>query len=175
MKTLKSLIVIAAMSPFALFANEPLEVGQPAPTPTINNQSGVPVDFAKLYAEGPVVVYFYPKADTPGCTKQACNIRDNYSELQEAGVTIIGVSTDGEASQLAFQQKYELPFMLIPDDHKVLGTAFGVGGYMGLAYKRQTFLVVDGKIAWRDLSARPTLQSQDILEALKGLQGEAKE
>ncbi|HSH09252.1 MAG TPA: peroxiredoxin [Oceanipulchritudo sp.] len=175
MKFLKPLILLAAMSPFSLFANDPLEVGQAAPALTITNQSGVPVDFAKLYAEGPVVVYFYPRADTPGCTKQACNIRDNYSELQEAGVTIIGVSTDSEASQLAFQEKYELPFMLIPDDHKVLGTAFGVSGYMGLAYKRQTFLVVDGKIAWRDLSARPSMQTEDILEALKALQGKAKE
>ena len=165
-----TLILFAiAMSPFSLFAKDPIEVGQAAPAPVVKNQLGESVDLAALYAKGPVVVYFYPRADTPGCTKQACNIRDNYSALQAMGVTVIGVSTDDQKNQLAFQEKYELPFTLIADDDKTLGEAFGVGGFLGMAYKRQSFLIVDGKVAWRDLSASPATQSEDVIKALKEL------
>ena len=124
---------------------------------------------AEIYAKGPVVVYFYPKADTPGCTAQACNIRDNYSELQAAGVTVIGVSSDSVKDQKAFQEKYELPFPLVADEDKALGNAFGMGGFLGIGYKRQTFLILDGKIAWRDLSAKPKSQSADVMQALEEL------
>ncbi len=165
-----TLILFAiAMSPFSLFAKDPLEVGQAAPAPAVKDQMGRPVDLASLYEKGPVVVYFYPRADTPGCTKQACNLRDNYSALQKMGITVLGVSTDKEKNQLAFQEKYDLPFTLIADDEKTLGEAFGVGGFLGMAYKRQTFLIVDGKVAWRDLSASPSTQAEDVISALTDL------
>ena len=167
MKRLLPLLLIV-MSPFSLFS-DPLEVGAEAPALTVTTQDGEPLELGELYAKGPVVIYFYPKSDTPGCTKQACNIRDNYSDLQEAGVQVIGVSSDPVDKQKAFQEKYSLPFPIIADEDKQLGKAFETGTFAGMAYKRQTFLVVDGKIAWRDLSANPTTQSEDVLNALKEL------
>lgn len=152
------------MSPFALFS-DPLEIGAEAPAITVTTHTGDKLDLAAAFAAGPVAVYFYPMADTPGCTRQACNIRDNFDALKKAGITVIGVSKDSVAAQQAFHGKYGLPFTLVADEDRALGKAFGVGSWMGAAYKRQTFLVVDGKVAWRDLSAKPDSQTQAILDA----------
>jgi peroxiredoxin Q/BCP len=162
-------LTLLVILPMSLFAKDPLSVGAEAPAPTVTTHTGESTDLGGIYAQGPVVVYFYPKADTPGCTKQACNIRDNFESLTDTGVTVIGVSTDSVKSQRAFREKYNLPFTLIADKDRVLGKAFGVGSFMGMAYKRQSFLVVDGKIAWRDLSSDPASQSADILKALESL------
>ena len=164
MKRTLTLISCIIMAPFNLFA-DPLDLGAEAPAITVTTHTGDKLDLAEAYAKGPVAVYFYPVADTPGCTKQACNIRDNFAELKQAGITVIGVSKDSVAAQQAFHGKYSLPFTLVADEDRALGKAFGVGSWMGAAYKRQTFLIVDGKIAWRDLSAKPTSQTQDILDA----------
>lgn len=100
-----------------------------------------------------VVLYFYPKDDTPGCTTEACNFRDNYSELQNAGYQIIGVSADDEKKHLKFTEKFDLPFPLIPDTNKEIINAFGVWGekkFMGRVYDgihRETFIIdEEGKI-----------------------------
>lgn len=167
MKAFGTLTILIAMSPIALFGNEPLNVGDPAPALVVTTHLGEKLELDTVYAQGPVAFFFYPKADTPGCTKQACNIRDNYSDLKAAGIRVIGVSMDDVDSQKAFQEKYELPFTLVADSDKALGKAFGVGGFLGMAYKRQTFLVVDGKVAWRDLAAKPATQSADLLAAFK--------
>jgi peroxiredoxin Q/BCP len=151
----------------SLFASNPLEVGAPAPVLSVMTSKGTELDLGDLYAKGPVLVYFYPRADTPGCTKQACNIRDNFGDLTAAGIQVVGVSMDSVEDQSAFQEKYDLPFILVADKKKELGKAYGVGGYMGMAYKRQSYLIVDGKVAWRDLKANPASQSADILAALK--------
>lgn len=133
-----------------------------APTLEAKDQDGQSVDFAKLYKEGPVVVYFYPKADTPGCTAQACSLRDAYTELTDKGITVVGVSTDNAEAQKAFKAKYELPFVLIPDvEHKVLD-AFGVKTLAGLS-NREAFLIIDGEIVWHDASASTTEQAKDVL------------
>lgn len=153
----------------ALFSKNTLEVGDVAPVMTVTTDEGTDLDLEKVYAQGPVLVYFYPKSDTPGCTKQACNIRDNFSSIQDAGITVLGVSVDDVDNQESFREKYKLPFTLIADKDKELGSAFGVGGFMGFAYNRQSFLIVDGKIAWRDLSASPATQSQDVLTALEAM------
>lgn len=152
----------------ATFAGaEPLKVGADAPTPKAPASTGETVDFADVYAEGPTLIFFYPKADTPGCTKQACNVRDNFAELRAAGVQVLGVSKDDVEDQAAFKSAYSLPFTLIADSEGVVGDAFGVGRIpvVGM-YNRQSFLVKDGKIAWRDLKAAPNTQSQDVLAAL---------
>lgn len=155
------------MFPFLSNANGSLAVGDTAPAPTVLNHLGEEVDLAELYQKGPVLVYFYPKADTPGCTKQACNLRDNFDDLLKAGLEVVGVSTDSVESQSAFKDKYQLPFTLLADKDKALGKAFGVGSYAGLAYKRQSFLIVNGKVAWRDLGVSPATQSSDALAALE--------
>ncbi len=135
---------------------------QAAPTPKANDQSGAPVDFAALYQKGPVLVYFYPKADTPGCTAQACSLRDSYQKLTDAGLTVIGVSTDDAAAQKEFQAKYNLPFILIPDTEKVVLNAFGVNSTLGMA-SREAFLIREGKIVWHDDSASTSKQADDVI------------
>jgi peroxiredoxin Q/BCP len=167
MKHLRLILIPLIMSPLTLFSNEPLKVGDNAPEVTVTTHLGESLEMASLYAKGPVVVYFYPRSFTGGCTKQACNIRDNYDDLQAAGVTVVGVSNDPVKKQKDFIDEYDLPFILVADEEKTLGPAFHVDGYLGMAYRRQTFLIVDGKIAWRDLKAKPTTQTEDILAALK--------
>jgi len=129
------------------------------------NQEGKSVqlrDFSRKY----LLVYFYPKADTPGCTKQACSLRDSYAILQKKGVKILGVSTDTVESQKAFKEKFKLPFDLIADTEKVWTRAFGVDVTMGLA-SRQAFLFRDAKLVWLDRNASTEEQAHDVLEFLK--------
>jgi len=150
-----------------MFAKDPLESGAVAPALSVVTHTGETLELADLYETGPVLVYFYPKSDTPGCTRQACNIRDNFETLQDAGVQVLGVSTDSVASQKAFREKYNLPFTLVADTNKTMGEAFGIGTFMGLGFKRQSFLIVDGTIVWRDLKASPASQAADALAALE--------
>lgn len=166
--TLIAIILTMSLLPFTSSA-EPLAVGQSAPEVDVTTHLGETINMADLYAKGPVAIYFYPRSFTGGCTKQACNLRDNYSDLKAAGVTVVGVSNDPVDKQKAFIDEYSLPFILIADKEKVLGPAFNVDGYLGKAYRRQTFLVVDGKIVWRDLKAKPNSQTEDILAALEAL------
>jgi peroxiredoxin Q/BCP len=172
MKQLRLFLTIAIMSPISLFAGEPLNVGDDAPRVTVTTHLGESLDMGSLYDKGPVAVYFYPRSFTSGCTKQACNLRDNYDDLKAAGVTVVGVSSDPVDKQKAFIDEYELPFILIADVEKALGEGFKVDGYLGMAYRRQTFLVVDGKVAWRDLKAKPASQTEDILTALESVSGQ---
>ena len=92
-----------------------LDIGQKLPSIKATLDSGEKVDLASKAAKGYTLVYFYPKADTPGCTKQACSLRDAYEVLLEKGVTIFGVSKDSVKSQHAFKEKYALPFSLVAD------------------------------------------------------------
>ena len=149
-----------------LVMSKPLDIGESAPRLTVTIDTGEQIELGREYNKSIVLVYFYPKSDTPGCTKQACNIRDAYKELQEKQVTIFGASIDSVKSQAKFKKKYQLPFSLIADAKKELGKAFGVGTLLGLCFQRQSFLIKGGKIIWRDLSASPTTQTED---ALKGL------
>ncbi len=144
---------------------EPIAVGQKAPRVKGVNEEGKTVKFGDYYKKGAVLVYFYPKADTPGCTTQACNLRDAYTELGEAGITVLGVSMDTPEAQSAFKEKYHLPFTLIADPEGKVVQAFGVP-YVDTYARRQAFLIKDGKIVWRDLKATPASQAQDALAAL---------
>lgn len=163
-------IIVAMLFGFLSSGASSLEVGDEAPTPPVKNSQGEVVDLAEVYASGPTLVYFYPKADTPGCTAQACNLRDSFESLTEAGMQVVGVSADGVEAQAAFKEKYSLPFTLIADEDKQLIEAFGVPTRMGSFAARQTFLVMDGKIAWRDSSASPKSQSEDALAAFSSAQ-----
>jgi peroxiredoxin Q/BCP len=102
-----------------------LSVGDPAPTFTSTDQNGQPVSLADFRGKK-VVLYFYPKDDTPGCTAQACSLRDNYEALQSAGYEVLGVSTDSAASHQKFIGKHNLPFTLIADTDQQIVTAYGV-------------------------------------------------
>lgn len=146
-----------------------LEIGDPVPAVSVPGQDGQTVALAEACKEGFAVVYFYPKADTPGCTKQACSLRDSFAQLTERGVAVYGVSHDTVAAQKAFQEKYRLPFTLLADTEHAVSAAFGVPS-RGEYAARQAFLFEDGKLVWRDLEASTDEQAADILAALDGLE-----
>ncbi|MGJ1227059.1 thioredoxin-dependent thiol peroxidase [Sphingobacterium siyangense] len=129
-----------------------LEIGQKAPDFSAKNQNGETVHLSDFKGKK-VILYFYPKDNTPGCTTEACNFRDNYQSLKKDGFEIIGVSVDGEVSHQKFISKHELPFQLLVDEDKRLVEAYGVWveknmygkKYMGTA--RTTFVIdADGII-----------------------------
>jgi len=154
------------MFSFSSRADE-IELGARIPDVTVNDQDGQPVDLAAAGGDGWTLVYFYPKADTPGCTKQACSLRDAYEKLTEEGVTVFGVSNDGVKAQKKFGEKYGLPFRLLADTDQKVMDAFGVPHRLGFA-SRQAYLFRDGKLVWRDLSASTTEQAADVLSVIRG-------
>jgi peroxiredoxin Q/BCP len=149
-------------------------VGAEAPNFELKDQAGAGVRLRDLRGKW-VVVYFYPKDDTPGCTKEACNFRDNYGAIQAAGATVLGISGDSEASHAKFAAKYELPFTLLVDseDHGVAREygAWGTKNMYGRTYEgvlRSTFIVgPDGRIAkvWPKVS--PAAHGEEVLRWLK--------
>ena len=164
---------MAAFSLFSgLFGSEDPKV-DPYPAPQVEavDQDGQTVRLGDLYdqhRDGFVLVYFYPKADTPGCTAQACSLRDDYEQLSAAGVHVIGVSTDGVASQKKFQGKYKLPFTLLADPDAKVVKAFGVSTIPLLGVStRQAFLIHEGKVVWRDTKASTKEQAADVLRFLR--------
>jgi len=151
-----------------LVPSRALDVGATAPDITAVDQDGATVSFADTYKKGTTLIYFYPKADTPGCTKEACSLRDSIAGLRARGLQILGVSEDVVDAQKKFQTKYNLPFTLIADHDGAVAKAFGVPTTMGFA-KRQSFLVQNGKIVWADLKASTSHQAQDVNAALDNL------
>jgi len=126
-----------------------LKVGDKVPSFSAKDQDGNTVNLSD-YKGKKLIVFFYPKASTPGCTAEACNLRDNYAELQSQGYELLGVSADSEKRQTNFRNKYEFPFPLLADEDHTVINAFGVWGlkkFMGREYDgihRKTF-VVDGE------------------------------
>ena len=143
---------------------------EPYPAPKVEavNQDGKSVKLEDYYLKGLTLVYFYPKANTPGCTAQACSLRDAYDDLTKAGVQVIGVSTDGVEAQKKFEQKQKLPFTLLADPEGKVLKAFGVGSFLGFA-SRQAFLIKDGKIIWHDAKASTAQQAADVLKVVGAL------
>jgi peroxiredoxin Q/BCP len=150
-----------------------LSAGIPAPDFNLLDETGTPRRLSD-YRGRPVVLYFYPKDDTPGCTKEACSFRDGYGDYQRAGVTILGVSPDTPKKHTKFKEKYGLPFTLLADtDHKV-SELYGVWGrkkFMGREYDgvfRTTFVIApDGMIARVFENVKPDGHSTEVLSALK--------
>ena len=167
MNPLKVLALVVAPIGIAISAlgAEPIDIGAALPAVTAKDQDGKDVKLAEAGAEGWTLVYFYPKADTPGCTKQACSIRDSYATLTEKKVKVFGVSLDKQEDQKAFKEKYKLPFTLIADNDAKVADAFGVPHSAGVA-KRQAFLFKDGKLSWRDLAASTEEQAADVLKEI---------
>lgn len=160
-----SFYIIAMSQPASA---QPLAVGDPAPAVTGITETGAPLALADVYAaQSYTLVYFYPKADTPGCTAQGCSLRDSYADLVDNGVAVLGVSNDKPAAQKAFKEKFRLPFTLIADHDKVVIKAFGVPTVplLGMA-KRQAYLIKNGKIIWADYSASTAEQAADVLKVI---------
>ena len=169
MSALRIITLFAVFLAMFTFAKaESLAVGAVAPAISGTTETGETLDFATVYKKGFTLVYFFPKADTPGCTAQGCSLRDAYEDLTKHGVTVIGVSTDTVEAQKAFKEKYHFPFTLIADADKKVMHAFGQDGIMFAS--RQAFLIdKSGKVVWRDLKASTKKQADDVLAALKTL------
>ena len=149
-----------------------IEEGQPAPDFELTSDAGDTVSLSSLRGK-PVVLYFYPKDDTPGCTAQACGIRDAYGEFERAGAVVLGVSPDDESSHVKFKDKYELPFTLLADTGHEVADEYGVWGersYMGRKYfgvSRSTFVIdADGTVKKVLQDVKPATHADEVLAAL---------
>lgn len=149
-----------------------VEEGKPAPDFELTSDSGDAVKLSELRGKA-VVLYFYPKDDTPGCTAQACAIRDNYDEFAERGAVVLGVSPDSENSHVKFKEKYGLPFTLLADPDHHVADEYGTWvekknygkTYMGV--ERSTFLIdSDGKVAKVMRRVKPDTHADEVLAAL---------
>lgn len=172
MRFREAVIVFITMGLFSFAGKvKALEVGSPAPDITAPDQNGTEFRFAEAYAKGPTLVFFYPKASTPGCTAQACSLRDAFENLKGENLQIIGVSRDSVESQKKFETDYKLPFPLIADKEGKVAEAFGVPAMMGMlpVTKRQSFLIKDGKIAWKAESAQTAKHASEVQAALDSL------
>ena len=149
-----------------------VEEGKPAPDFELASDEGEKVKLSDFRGK-PVVLYFYPKDDTPGCTKQACALRDEYAEFRDRGAVILGVSPDDEASHVKFKNKYQLPFTLLADPEHEASEAYGVWGertfagrkYMGIT--RSTFVIdSDGNVTKAMRGVKPDTHAEKVLAAL---------
>lgn len=147
--------------------------GTVAPNFAANDANGETVRLKDLRGQK-VVLYFYPKDDTPGCTKEACSFRDAFTDFKKRGIKVLGVSVDSEASHKKFTAKYKLPFTLLADPDHSIADAYGVYGekkFMGRTYlgvKRMTFLIDEkGKIKKVFEKVKPEEHAREVLEAFE--------
>ncbi|HKG44253.1 MAG TPA: peroxiredoxin [Gaiellaceae bacterium] len=140
--------------------------GDPAPDFTLLSDSGEEVTLSSLRGR-PVVLYFYPKDDTPGCTRQACGIRDAWADFQRAGAEVFGISADTQRSHERFKSKYTLPFTLLADPEHRLGEPYGVAQEGKNSYERSTFVIdADGNVTRVLRRVNPDSHTDDVLAAL---------
>jgi thioredoxin-dependent peroxiredoxin len=149
-----------------------VEQGKPAPDFELTSDAGEQVRLSSFRGK-PVVLYFYPRDDTPGCTAQACGIRDAYGEFERAGAVVLGVSPDSEASHVKFRSKYDLPFTLLADPEHEVAEQYGVWvekknyGKTSMGIERSTFVIdADGNVARVMRRVNPKSHADDVLAAL---------
>lgn len=152
-----------------------LSIGDPAPEITLKDQHGVSHSLS-AYKGKPILLYFYAKDDTPGCTSEACSIRDNIPNFSKQNVQVLGVSTDNTASHAKFAKKFELTFPILADEEKKAVNVYGVWGqkeFMGRSYmgtKRTSFLINGkGKIAKIYEKVKPEEHADEVLRDLASL------
>jgi len=150
-----------------------LQIGEPAPDFTLPDQDGTAVKLSQFKGQR-VVIYFYPKDDTPGCTKEACNFRDQWGAFEKQAITVLGISKDGASSHAKFIAKYDLPFTLLSDAEPCAVAAaygsYGLKKFMGKEYMgmmRHTFVVdAEGKIEKIYTKVKSETMADDILSDL---------
>lgn len=148
----------------------PVRVGQTAPDFTLNDQNGMPVTLSEFRGSQTVIVYFYPKDDTPGCTKEACSFRDDLARFQALNTRILGVSVDGLDAHRAFAEKYKLTFPILSDEAHRVSRAYGVlSGFAGFIYAKRTTFVIDpdGVIRRIFTDVNPKDHTIELLQYLK--------
>lgn len=152
-----------------------LKTGDKAPDFSLPKQDGTPVHLKELLQKGTVVLYFYPKDDTPGCTREACSFRDSYETFKEAGAEVVGISSQSAASHEAFAAKHRLPFTLLADEGGKVRRQYGVPSTLGLLPGRVTY-VIDRSGTVRHVFNSQLNATRHVTEALgivKQLQGAA--
>jgi peroxiredoxin Q/BCP len=149
-----------------------VEEGKPAPDFSLASNTGETMTLSSFRGR-PVVLYFYPKDDTPGCTTQACGIRDVYPDFRDRGAVVLGVSPDDEASHVKFKEKYSLPFALLADPDHEVAEKYGVWkernlyGKKSMGIERSTFVIdADGNISKVMRRVKPDTHAADVLAAL---------
>jgi peroxiredoxin Q/BCP len=164
----KYLGILGGLLMGASAAHASVQVGDMAPDFTAKSSEGTSIHLKDEIGKSPIVLYFYPKDDTPGCTKEACGIRDDFSAFRNLKATVFGVSYDSVESHKKFVEKYKLPFLLISDSDKSIAKSYGADGL--LFAKRMTF-VIDrtGHIAWIDPSVNPSTHSAQLQKILATL------
>lgn len=172
MKYLQQILAVTFLFGSALMAGPAaVKINPPYAAPEVEgtDQEGKLVKFADVYKASPfVVVYFYPKADTPGCTKQGCSLRDGHEDLTKLGVKVIGVSHDTVGEQKAFSDKFKFPFTLIADKDSKVILAFKVKQMVGSGMaSREAFLIKNGQVVWHDAKASTDKQAEDIKKAIE--------
>jgi peroxiredoxin Q/BCP len=147
---------------------EDLKVGSAAPDFTAPASDGSRVHLSEWLNRAPIVLYFYPKDDTPGCTKEACNIRDNFTGFRDLKATVFGISYDSISSHKKFVQKYHLPFLLLTDLDHSIAKSYGAGGL--LTASRQTFVInKNGTIVYLNRFVEPANHSLELQNVLAQL------
>ncbi|TWT83262.1 putative peroxiredoxin bcp [Planctomycetes bacterium CA13] len=152
-----------------------IEAGQKAPAFTLKDDSGSKVKLADLKGN-PVVVYFYPRDDTPGCTKEACAFRDRYDEMKKLGIQLLGVSCDTAESHTKFREKYTLPFPLLVDADHAMSEKYGAWreknmyGKKSMGIQRSTYLIdAQGKVVHVWKRVKVDGHDQQVIDAVKAL------
>jgi len=146
-----------------------MEIGDHIPAIELKDQNGENFDLKKFVGQKALVVYFYPKDFTPGCTKEACNFRDSYEDFKELGAEVIGVSSDSPKSHAKFAGKYELPYIFLSDKSKKARNAFGVKpNLLGLLPGRETFVFdKEGRLLHKFNSMNAGRHMSEALAVLK--------
>jgi thioredoxin-dependent peroxiredoxin len=126
-----------------------LKAGERAPEFTLPDETSTDRSLTELLSPGAIVLYFYPADFTPGCTRQACALRDLHDEIQRAGLTVVGISPQSPESHRKFRAKYSLPFVLLSDQHKAVIKMYGLNGPLGIGVRRASYLI-DGSRRVRD-------------------------
>jgi thioredoxin-dependent peroxiredoxin len=122
-----------------------LKAGERAPEFTLPDETGTDRSLTELLRSGAIILYFYPADFTPGCTRQACVMRDLDSEIQRAGLRVVGISPQKPESHAKFRDKYKLPFVLLSDQHKAVVKMYGVNGPLGIGVRRASYLIDGGR------------------------------
>jgi peroxiredoxin Q/BCP len=146
-----------------------VDAGSKAPNFTLPSQSGEMVSLEDYIGTKPVVLFFYPKDDTPGCTKEACAFRDDYDQFEKLDAEVIGISSDSVESHRRFAKKHDLPFTLLSDEGKKVRRLYGVPNTFGLFPGRVTY-VIDEEGVVRHIFSSQLGVEQHVAEALKALQ-----
>ena len=118
-----------------------LKAGERAPEFTLPDETGTDRSLTELLSTGAIILYFYPADFTPGCTRQACAFRDLHTEIERAGLRVVGISPQGPASHAKFREKHRLPYVLLSDEHKTVIKMYGLNGPLGLGVRRATYLI----------------------------------